>query len=54
MNVPESLANGSIRFSLGRYNTVAEVERTLQVLSRALEKLRERGQTPEEIQTQSP
>lgn len=32
MNVPYTAAQGSIRFSLGRYNTEAEIERTLNVL----------------------
>ena len=32
MNVPYTAAQGSIRFSLGRYNTEAEVEHTLSVL----------------------
>jgi cysteine desulfurase len=32
MNVPYTAAQGSIRFSLGRYNTEAEIQRTLQAL----------------------
>src|SRR6185295_15318770 len=32
MNVPYTTAQGSIRFSLGRYNTVAEIDHTLAVL----------------------
>ena len=32
MNVPYTAAQGSIRFSLGRYNTPAEIEHTLSVL----------------------
>jgi cysteine desulfurase len=32
MNVPYTAAQGSIRFSLGRYNTAEEIERTLFVL----------------------
>lgn len=39
MNVPYSLAQGSIRFSLGRYNTEAEIETTLRVLPSIIEKL---------------
>ena len=51
MNVPYTAAQGSIRFSLGRYNTEAEIDRTLQVLPGIIEKLREmspytRAQTP--------
>lgn len=36
MNVPFELARGSIRFSLGRYNTAAEIDETLAVLARIL------------------
>lgn len=32
MNVPHDVARGSIRFSIGRYNTRAEIEETLSVL----------------------
>ncbi len=32
MNVPYTAAQGSIRFSLGRYNTAEEIDRTLSVL----------------------
>jgi cysteine desulfurase len=32
MNVPYTAAQGSIRFSLGRYNTDTDIERTLEVL----------------------
>jgi len=39
MNVPYTLAQGSIRFSLGRYNTDAEIETTLRVLPSIIEKL---------------
>jgi cysteine desulfurase len=39
MNVPYTAAQGSIRFSLGRYNTEAEVETTLRVLPPIIEKL---------------
>jgi cysteine desulfurase len=41
MNVPYSAAQGSIRFSLGRYNTEAEIVRTLEVLPGIIEKLLE-------------
>jgi cysteine desulfurase len=39
MNVPYELAQGSIRFSMGRYNTVDEVDRTMEVLPRVIEEL---------------
>jgi cysteine desulfurase len=39
MNVPYTAAQGSIRFSLGRYNTEEEIEQTLAVLPGIIEKL---------------
>jgi cysteine desulfurase len=39
MNVPFTAAQGSIRFSLGRYNTVADIDTTLSVLPSIIEKL---------------
>src|SRR5215510_6833128 len=39
MNVPYTVAQGSIRFSLGRYNTEAEIDTTLRVLPEIIEKL---------------
>lgn len=39
MNVPFTAAQGSIRFSLGRYNTEAEIETTLNVLPEIIAKL---------------
>lgn len=39
MNVPYTAAQGSIRFSLGRYNTDADVDTTLQVLPEIIAKL---------------
>jgi cysteine desulfurase len=39
MNVPYSLAQGSIRFSLGRYNTEREIETTLRILPEIISKL---------------
>lgn len=39
MNVPYTAAQGSIRFSLGRYNTDADIETTLRVLPGIIEKL---------------
>ncbi|PWT93888.1 MAG: cysteine desulfurase NifS [Blastocatellia bacterium] len=41
MNVPYTAAQGSIRFSLGRYNTEAEIDRTLSVLPGIIKKLAE-------------
>jgi cysteine desulfurase len=39
MNVPYTAAQGSIRFSLGRYNTEAEIDQTLKVLPGIIDKL---------------
>jgi len=39
MNVPYSRAQGSIRFSVGRYNTEEEIETTLQVLPQVIAEL---------------
>lgn len=39
MNVPYTAAQGSIRFSLGRYNTAEDVETTLSVLPEIIDKL---------------
>ena len=39
MNVPYTAAQGSIRFSLGRYNTDADIKTTLRVLPGIIEKL---------------
>jgi len=39
MNVPYTAAQGSIRFSLGRYNSDADVDFTLQVLPEIIAKL---------------
>jgi len=39
MNVPFTAAQGSIRFSLGRYNTKADIDTTLRVLPAIIEKL---------------
>ncbi|MGI8884783.1 MAG: cysteine desulfurase family protein [Pyrinomonadaceae bacterium] len=41
MNIPYSQAMGAIRFSLGRYNTAAEVDSLLEVLPRIIEDLSE-------------
>src|SRR6185503_9236284 len=39
MNVPYTAAQGSIRFSLGRYNTEAEINQALEVLPGIIENL---------------
>ncbi|HEV2915250.1 MAG TPA: cysteine desulfurase NifS [Pyrinomonadaceae bacterium] len=39
MNVPYTAARGSIRFSLGRYNTESEIEYTLAILPGIIERL---------------
>ncbi len=39
MNVPFTAAQGSIRFSLGRYNTEADIDTTLRLLPAIIEKL---------------
>jgi cysteine desulfurase len=39
MNIPYTSAQGSIRFSLGRYNTADEIDQTLVVLPGIIEKL---------------
>jgi cysteine desulfurase len=41
MNVPYTLARGSIRFSLGRYNTESEIDDTLSVLPEIVKSLAE-------------
>jgi cysteine desulfurase len=41
MNVPYTAAQGSIRFSVGRYNTEEEIERTLMVLPGIVRRLAE-------------
>ena len=39
MNIPYTTAQGSIRFSVGRYNTDAEIETTLRILPNIISKL---------------
>jgi cysteine desulfurase len=41
MNVPYTAARGSIRFSLGRYNTEREIDYTLEVLPKIIKRLAE-------------
>jgi cysteine desulfurase len=49
MNVPFTAAQGSIRFSLGRYNTEAEIETTLSVLPEIIAKLAAMSPYEEEL-----
>lgn len=49
MEVPYSIAQGSIRFSVGRYNTKAEIEETLRVLPEIIGKLIEMSPYQKEL-----
>lgn len=49
MNVPYTAAQGSIRFSLGRYNIEADVETTLRVLPEIIQKLAAMSPYDEEL-----
>ena len=49
MNVPYAAAQGSIRFSLGRYNTAAEIDHTLRVLPEIVDKLVEMSPYEKEL-----
>ena len=49
MNVPYTAAQGSIRFSLGRYNTESEIETTLSVLPEIIAKLAAMSPYEEEL-----
>jgi cysteine desulfurase len=51
MNVPYTAAQGSIRFSLGRYNTDADIDTTLQVLPEIIAKLAAMSPYQEELLT---
>jgi cysteine desulfurase len=50
MNVPYTAAQGSIRFSLGRYNTEQEIDYTLEVLPGIISKLVEMSPYDKELQ----
>jgi cysteine desulfurase len=39
MKIPSPIARGSIRFSLGRYNTIEEIDHTLAALRRVVNQL---------------
>jgi cysteine desulfurase len=54
MNVPYTAARGSIRFSLGRYNTEDEIDYTLRVLPGIIEKLIEMSPYDNELQALRP
>lgn len=41
MGLPEGLAHGSIRFSFGKHNTVEEIDYAVDVLKKAVERLRD-------------
>ena len=41
MNVPYTCAHGATRFSLSRFNTEADIDRTLEVTPRIIKRLRE-------------
>ena len=49
MNVPYTAAQGSIRFSLGRYNTEEEIDSTLGVLPGIIAKLVEMSPYDKEL-----
>lgn len=49
MDVPYTAAQGSIRFSVGRYNTEEEIETTLRVLPRVISKLAEMSPYQKEL-----
>ncbi len=49
MNVPYTAAQGSIRFSLGRYNTESEIEATLSILPEIVAKLAAMSPYEEEL-----
>jgi len=51
MNVPYTAAQGSIRFSLGRYNTEEEIKITLNALPKIIAKLVEMSPYEKELQT---
>ena len=49
MNIPYTAAQGSIRFSLGRYNTANDVDRTLEVLPPIIARLVEMSPYDKEL-----
>lgn len=53
MNIPYTAAQGSIRFSLGRYNTESEIAYTLEQLSRIIPRLVELSPYDAELQSKA-
>ncbi len=53
MNIPYTAAQGSIRFSLGRYNTEEEIDQTLKVLPEIIGKLVEMSPYEKELKALS-
>jgi cysteine desulfurase len=51
MNVPAERARASMRFSFGRFNTEADVDRALEIIPAAISRLRELAVTPEPATT---
>jgi cysteine desulfurase len=49
MNVPYTAAQGAIRFSLGRFNTETEIDRTLAVLPGIIDRLTEMSPYDKEL-----
>lgn len=46
MNVPREWAKGTLRFSAGRMNTVEEIDRAIEIVARAVKKLRQEKPQP--------
>jgi len=46
MHFPDERARSSLRFSFGRFNTEAEVDKVLEVLPRIVRKLRQLSAAP--------
>jgi cysteine desulfurase len=46
MNVPREWAKGTLRFSVGRMNTVEEIDRAIEIVVRAVKKLRQEKPQP--------
>jgi cysteine desulfurase len=46
MNVPREWAKGTLRFSVGRMNTVEEIDRAIEIVARAVKKLKQEKPQP--------